>query len=341
MVDFDSLPIPVVPYSPVCRPGSGITVTSFQELLTWVPREFLASPHRLEFHQLLLVTQGTGTFSLDSTRFECRPGSLLWIRPNQVLQAVPEHDLEGELIMFTEAFPPRMSTRLGMLDDVLRPSHWRLDENEQADLGRILSLLREEFQRPERVLGEDILKHLLAVFLLRSHEICRSNREGGTPLVPVGDSALGELFVRFRTELERSYRTTRQVEDYAAALNCTTRALSRACRAVAGVTAKNIIDARVALEARRLLTHTSLPIGAVARQLGFTEVTNFTKFFIRRVKMTPGAFRRSRGTLIGPPANVTDGPGAVLPPGSKPGGNEFGGSCTGSQFRSAFHSPEG
>src|SRR5690242_10106763 len=85
MVDFDSLPIPVVPYSPVCRPGSGIAVTSFQELLRWVPREFLASPHRLEFHQLLLVTQGTGTFSLDSTRFECRPGSLLWIRPNQVV----------------------------------------------------------------------------------------------------------------------------------------------------------------------------------------------------------------------------------------------------------------
>ncbi|MDN3029081.1 AraC family transcriptional regulator [Streptomyces sp. S.PB5] len=341
MVDFDSLPIPVVPYAPVCRPGSGITVTSFQELLSSVPREFLASPHRLEFHQLLLVTQGTGTFSLDSTRFECRPGSLLWIRPNQVVQAAPQHDLAGELIMFTEAFPPRMSARFGMLDDVLRPSHWRLGESELADLGRILSLLREEFRRPERGWGEDVLKHLLAVLLLSIDQICRSNREHGTPLVPVGDNVWGELFVRFRKELERSYRVSRQVEDYAAALNCTTRALSRACRAVAGTTAKNIIDARVALEARRLLMHTRLPIGAVARQLGFTEVTNFTKFFIRRVNMTPGAFRRSSGTLIGPPANVTDGPEVVLPPSSKPGGNQFEESCTESQLRSAFHSPEG
>ena len=66
-----------------------------------------------------------------------------------------------------------------------------------------------------------------------------------------------------------------------------------------------------------------LPIGAVARQLGFTEVTNFTKFFIRRVKMTPGAFRRSTGTLIGPPANITDGPGESLPTSCEVTGIQF------------------
>ncbi|WP_189786000.1 helix-turn-helix domain-containing protein [Streptomyces capitiformicae] len=298
MVDFDSLPIPVIPYSSVCRPGSGIAATSYQELTKWVSREFLASPHRYEFHQILLVDQGTGTFSLDSMRFECRPGSLLWIRPNQIVQAAPQHDLTGDLIMFTEAFPLRVNARMGMLDDVLRPSHWRLGERERADLGRILDLMREEFQRPERELGEDLLKHLLAVFVLNVDQICRSQGECGTPFAPVGDNGWGELFLRFRKELDRSYRTTRRVEDYAAALNCTTRALSRACRAGAGTTAKDLIDARVALEARRLLMHTSLPIGAVARQLGFTEVTNFTKFFMRRVRMTPGAFRRSRDTLV-------------------------------------------
>lgn len=53
-----------------------------------------------------------------------------------------------------------------------------------------------------------------------------------------------------------------------------------------------MIDSRVALEARRLLGHTDLPIGAIARRLGFSEVTNFGKFFTRRVNMTPGAFRR-------------------------------------------------
>ncbi|MEW2402043.1 AraC family transcriptional regulator [Streptomyces sp. NPDC046862] len=253
--------------------------------------EFLASPHRLDFHQIVLVTGGTGTYSIDSTRFECRAGSLLWTRPNQVIQSAPQPDMDADLIMFTEAFPLRMNAHMGMLDDVLRPSHWQLSETELAELRRYLDLLREEFERPDQGLGEDLLKHLLAVVLLHIDQMCRTHHDD-----PAAHDALsndsGELFLRFRRELDSSFRTTRRVEDYAAALNCTTRALSRACRAVAGTSTKDLVDSRVALEARRLLVHTDLPIGAVARQLGFTEVTNFTKFFIRRVNMTPGAFRR-------------------------------------------------
>lgn len=291
MVDFASLPIPVVPYTPVCRPGIGIAVASLHELRKMTPLEFLAAPHRLEFHQIVLVTGGTGTFSVDSTRFECRSGCLLWTRPNQVIQSAPEPDMDADIIMFTEAFPLRMNAHMGMLDDVLRPSHWHLSASELAELRRYLDLLREEFERPDQGLGEDLLKHLLAVVLLHIDQMCRTHHDPPSDHEGLNNGS-GELFLRFRRELDRSYATTRRVEDYAATLNCTTRALARACRAVAGTSTKDVVDARVALEARRLLVHTDLPIGAIARQLGFTEVTNFTKFFIRRVSMTPGAFRR-------------------------------------------------
>ncbi|MFF7558602.1 AraC family transcriptional regulator [Streptomyces pseudovenezuelae] len=294
MVDFAPLPIPVVPYTPVCRSGSGIAVMPFQELLEQVPPAFLASPHRLGFHEILLVTEGTGHFSIDSTTIECRPGSLVWLRPNQIVQYATQPPMKGDLIMFTEAFPLRMQASVGMLDDVLRPSHWQLREDELSDLARVLELLREEFRRADRDLGEHLLQHLLSVVLLTVTRVCRSRQENR--FVHDGTDHRGlELFQRFRQDLDRSFRVTRRVEDYAAALNCTTQALSRACRNVIGTSAKSVIDARVALEARRLLAHTRLPVGAVARQLGFTEVTNFTKFFIRRVNMTPGAFRRVHG----------------------------------------------
>ena len=124
--------------------------------------------------------------------------------------------------------------------------------------------------------------------LLHIDQMCRQHRSGAA--VVSGDN--GDLFLRFRRELDHSYRSSRLVEDYAAALNCSTRALARACREVTGSSTKDLIDARVALEARRLLVHSDLPISAIARQLGFSEVTNFGKFFARRVNMTPGAFRR-------------------------------------------------
>ncbi|WP_329213744.1 AraC family transcriptional regulator [Streptomyces sp. NBC_01485] len=261
---------------------------TLDELLTFASRRFLTAPHRLEFHQIMLVKAGAGTYAADSTRFDCRPGTLVWTRPNQVIQFYPGAGMCADIIMFSEVFPLQMGAHMGMLDDVLRPSHWQLEDTELSALQRVLSLLLEEFERPDQGLGEELLKHLLAVVLLHIDQMCRLRHTDA--MAVSGES--GELFLRFRRELDRSFHTTRLVEDYAAALNCSTRALARACRAVAGTSAKDVVDARVALEARRLLAHSDLPISAIARQLGFSEVTNFGKFFARRVHMTPGAFRR-------------------------------------------------
>ena len=288
MVDFASLAIPVVPFTPICRPGLGLALTSLGALRAFGSRELFASPHRLDFHKILLVTEGTGSYSIDSDRFTVGPGTLLWTRPNQVIHYSPEPDMDATIIMFTESFPSQMSARMGMLDDVLRPSHWRLRDTELVAFRRVLGVLEEEFERPDQGHGEELLQHLLAVVLLHIDQMCRLRHKDSAAVS--GEN--GELFLRFRQELDRSYRTTRLVEDYAQALNCSTRALARACRAVSGTTTKDLIDARVALEARRLLVHTDLPVSAIARRLGFSEVTNFGKFFIRRVNITPGAFRR-------------------------------------------------
>ncbi|MGY1495425.1 helix-turn-helix domain-containing protein [Streptomyces sp. QTS52] len=266
-------------------------MTSLSEVRAKDSIDFATAPHRLAYHQIMLVGSGTGDFTIDSTRYPCRTGSLLWIRPNQVIQFASAPNLEAHLVLFTETFPLRLRAQMGMLDDVLRPCHWQLRDDELATFKRLLTLMREEFERPDQGLGEDILKHLLAVALMHIDQMCRNQRNDHREAdTPSGENA--ELFLRFRRELEASYGTTRLVEDYAAALNCTPRTLSRACRIVAGTSTKDLIDARVALEAKRLLVHTDLPVGTIARQLGFTEVTNFGKFFARRVNMTPGTFRR-------------------------------------------------
>ena len=295
MVDFATLPIPVVPFTPARRPCIGMAMTSLSEVRRKHCLTMATAPHRLAFHQVMLIGEGTGDCTIDSTRYPCRAGSLLWIRPNQVIQFAPAPDMEARIVRFTETFPLRLRAHMGLLDDVLRPSHWQLRDDALAALRRVLDMLQEEFDRPDQGLGEDILKHLLTVTLLHIIQICRTHdRDLALSDSPAPEN--GELFLRFRRELETRYRSTRLVEDYAAALNCTPRTLSRACRTVAGTSTKDLIDARVALEAKRLLVHTDLPVGTIARQLGFTEVTNFGKFFVRRVKTTPGAFRRGAGS---------------------------------------------
>jgi AraC-like DNA-binding protein len=72
------------------------------------------------------------------------------------------------------------------------------------------------------------------------------------------------------------------------------RTLTRACLAVTGRSAKQVIDERVALQASRLLAATDEPIARIGRRLGFPEPTNFGRFFTREVGVSPGAFRATR-----------------------------------------------
>nr|WP_279671570.1 helix-turn-helix domain-containing protein [Flexivirga meconopsidis] len=97
---------------------------------------------------------------------------------------------------------------------------------------------------------------------------------------------------RFRTELEECFTHIHTTNEYAHRIGYSPRTLNRACIAASGHTAKELIEARVVLEAKRLLIYTHLPVATIARQLGFTEATNFGKYFSRVSGGSPAEFRR-------------------------------------------------
>ncbi|GAA3572971.1 hypothetical protein GCM10022222_66530 [Amycolatopsis ultiminotia] len=57
------------------------------------------------------------------------------------------------------------------------------------------------------------------------------------------------------------------------------------------MSAKRFLDERIALEARRRLVTTDSSVATIARELGFTEATNFVKFYRRLTGTTPTATR--------------------------------------------------
>ena len=67
--------------------------------------------------------------------------------------------------------------------------------------------------------------------------------------------------------------------------------LNRLCMAFSGKTALELVHARVALEAQRLLTYTSATASMVAYELGFQDPAYFSRFFSRQTGKAPGAWR--------------------------------------------------
>ncbi|MEU6351342.1 helix-turn-helix transcriptional regulator [Streptomyces sp. NPDC047072] len=243
--------------------------------------------HRVDFHTLTLVTAGTGEHAIDFVTYPCRPGTLLWNRPGQVQRFTDPGTTDGTHLLFTPSFPPRFSSAHRLVNEWYGPVCWQLGTRpEYAVLSTLLGQMRAEYERPEGAVSAEILQLLLATVLLHIDRL--PHPDGGAD-----PHAGGEVYALFRAELERSYATTRRATDYANRLGYTVKTLTRACLGATGQPVKHVIDARVALEARRLLAHTDEPVATVARRLGFPEPTNFGKFFTRHTGVTPGAFRQT------------------------------------------------
>ena len=225
----------------------------------------------------------------------CAPGRLLHLRPGQVQRFPADADgrlaeLDAVLVLFTAAFPPRLPQLASLLDG-FGPAGWTLSPDDHQVLDRALAEIAAEYHTLQGR-GEDtdagltaaLLRQLLGAMLLR---LARLPHPAPVTSARTG----GEVFRAFQYELERSFAATRSVQRYATRLGYSPRTLTRACQAATGRTAKELIDARAALEAQRLLVHTDLPVAAIGRMLGFSEPPNFGKFFIRETGETPGGFR--------------------------------------------------
>jgi AraC family transcriptional activator of pobA len=103
--------------------------------------------------------------------------------------------------------------------------------------------------------------------------------------------AARELVARFRQSLERRFRVHASVATYAAELGASEPTLRRSCLAVVGETPLEMLQLRLLVEAERQLRYTSMPVAQVAFHLGFDDPAYFSRFFTRRMGLTPRAFR--------------------------------------------------
>lgn len=295
----ESTEIPELPYTPPPgAPSSGVEVMTLTDLRVRAEAQGqrLTDPQRPAFHQLFAVASGTLRQEVDFTAYATPPGGWLWVRPGQVQRYGDLAGAEGALVLFQPTFPdPATASAVGL--DEASGAVVRHPDGERARAARLaLDHLSFEFSEahapgagPQRTAHTELLRHLLAALLLRVTRLdggAESRERGGFTGEP-------DTFRRFRAAVERDFARTRRVADYARALGYSPRTLSRATRVAAGLGAKEFVDRRVVLEAKRLLAHTDNTASHIAGHLGFADATNFSKFFHQRTGTAPGTFRAS------------------------------------------------
>ncbi|WP_165602989.1 AraC family transcriptional regulator [Mycobacteroides immunogenum] len=271
------------------EPQQAITVVRENQLMA--PH----GPHPINAHRLLFVRTGQQTIQVDFEEYVCGPGSLLYTRPGQIQRfpAVGNSDAgwqDAIQICFTGSSPTRFAIRVpNVIDDAFGARLWHLTDLESEKFGRSFTEIAEEHERAvtDQVgVAIELLRLLLATLLLRITRLA-SDKQSATVVLA------SPIYHQFRRELEELFASIHTTNEYAHRLGYSPRTLNRACLTESGHTAKELIDTRIALEAKRLLIYTHLPVATIARRLGFSEASNFGKHFTRMSGGSPPAeFRR-------------------------------------------------
>ncbi|QUX94182.1 hypothetical protein C0J08_01640 [Marinomonas sp. CT5] len=238
------------------------------------------TPHRVMFYTFLIINEGNIQHYVDGQCITLSAGDLLLICPHQVHQYVlPNRPAKGHIIFFTDSVWDlvKQNTRLLHWDMLLTQSH-NIHKSDQLDITMLLSILQKE---QNKATADDILqKHIFTslIHLLMRH----------WPMVTSGkQTSKVDLFVRFNHHLLNHFNQSRDVIYYANLLGCSYKVLNNICKSITHLTAKNVIDNYVILEAKRMLLTKTQNTQSIAHALGFDESTNFVKFFKRHTGKTP------------------------------------------------------
>jgi AraC family transcriptional activator of pobA len=239
---------------------------------------FRIAPHRHEhLLQLLSLTGGTARVDLDGTLFELEPGSLVLV-PAMVVHGYDfSANVDGVVLTLFES-------------DV-RALDFSFDQPAVIAGGTgpmraaIAGLLHEADNPGER--HDLAMRTHLSLLLLSLH---RGQRQA-----VAGETQAGRMRLHaaaFRQSVDRNFRHTRRIADYADEIGVSPTHLNRICRQVLGASALSVIEKRIALEARRQLLFSTLSIQQIGAELGYEDPAYFTRFITRMLGMPPATFRR-------------------------------------------------
>ncbi len=256
--------------------------------------DFRIRPHRHEqLFQMLFLSGGSGEAVLDGMPAALSPPCLALVPPFVVhgyafstnveglVVTVYQHQVEAVLRACPEALRSLGSARVLALDG-------------QPDTARMIatSLAAVAHEFAGQVTGRAAMMeaHLAVAWLAAHRARAQPPMPGEAP--PRG---LGHV-IRFRRMVDRDFATRAPIEGYARRLGVTEAHLRRLCQEHLGTTPLAALNARVALEARRLLEFTTLDVKQVAGAVGFADDAYFCRFFRRESGLAPSAFRAMRRT---------------------------------------------
>ncbi|TDK54015.1 helix-turn-helix domain-containing protein [Pseudomonas moraviensis] len=243
-------------------------------------------PHRhADLCQLLFVFKGQAVLEIEGQRTQLETPAIQVLPPLSVHGFRFSEDVEGFIVTLATPLIKHLQAQLGDSVHALARAENYPAGKDGDYLNSLFSALQAEYNghQPAR---EMLMHSLVSVIMVWvSRQAIVRHKASQRP------QRQREYLNGFIQLVEETYRQHVKVEDLAHRLGISVSHLNGTCRELAGQPALQIMHERQLLEAKRLLTYTSMTIYEMSELLGFSDPTNFTRLFRRRVGISPKAFR--------------------------------------------------
>jgi AraC-like DNA-binding protein len=281
-----------------CIPGTNFIMKKTEG--TTVP-SYLSVPHRHKDYKISFLEEGEVTHFTDFEKYVIKAPALILLAPDQVHQRTGDSYNKMVHISFTRDLLVTETQGLVacweyMLGQVVLPV---LNEEYRRELSTYLDLMHQEFtsNRPAKEL---ILKNLLNVFITCAARMVPCNRKNGH--IAEMDSSQNKIVRQFKMLTDQHFLDTTHVNKYADMLYVTPGHLNDLIKAITGKTAKQVIDEKRVMEAKRLLFWGEHSVKEIAHHLNFDDDGYFNRFFKKHTGQTPALFQRNTAkSTIYPP----------------------------------------
>jgi AraC family transcriptional regulator, transcriptional activator of pobA len=253
----------------------------------------IVTPHKHRFYELFLVTNGEALHMVDYEQYHLRANNFFFISQGQLhfWDKTKRENVRGYRLMFTEEFfllnqlDNLFLFELIYLDNIYQNPFIPISPEQDSLVYTFFDLIFQEYQRANSY--DKALQSLLFLLLFEVHRLYQKR----SPSETTKHQSL--IFKQFISLLEAHFTQKWSASDYAQALHISPRHLNRTVQNIANQPITHIIQNRIVLEAKRLLTFSDLTIGQISDNLGFDDAAYFARYFRKATNLSPSDFKEN------------------------------------------------
>lgn len=266
------------------------TMESIWDLFSGEPNK----PHRHNYYTVLWVKKASGIHRVDFRNYPLKNQTLHFVSPGQIHQIIPSSRPEGIAILFTLEFlqnqgiDPSFISRLHLFSDCDETHPVSIPSFRQSYFNSLATDMLLACQKEDEWVSSEVGAYLKLVLIA-----CNRLTESHNQALGINKIPGSALIQAFKQKVEQHYQVQHKVSDYADHLFVTANHLNDVVKSKIGKSAKEYIQNRLILEAKRQAVFTRLTSKEIGFALGFEDPAYFSKFFKKHTGKNFQEFRET------------------------------------------------